>query len=332
MTTILVVGDPHFKINNVKETKLMVEAIVSLAEERKPTIIVILGDVLDRHESVHVTPLTNATNFMARLIDIAPLYILIGNHDRPNNSSYLTGEHPFTAVKHWKNTTVVENTFVTNIGDLPIMFVPYVPPGRFQEAIDTVEWNDPVIIFAHQEFKNAKMGAILSTKGDDWAIEKPLVVSGHIHDYDQLQDNIIYTGTPIQHAFGDRSDKTISWFELDAKGEVVKNERIDLGLPKKKMVYLTPEKIISYEVPPNTQVKLVIKGTTAELKTISKMEKIKTWIKEGIKVVFKDVTAKTDSLVSRPKQYRSYAEELYNNCGELKHIYEELFGRTLPSN
>ena len=80
--TVLVIGDPHFKISNVCDTDLMVESIIRIATERHPDIIVVLGDILDRHENIHVSPLTRSIKFLTSLMTIAPTYALIGNHDQ----------------------------------------------------------------------------------------------------------------------------------------------------------------------------------------------------------------------------------------------------------
>ena len=324
---VLVIGDPHFKVSNIRETNLMTERIVDLAKERKPDLIVCLGDILDRHETIHVTPLVKATAFLHRLRLIAPLVAIIGNHDRPNNSTYLTDEHPFSGLKHWKNTTIVDQGADIRIKGHRFIFVPYVPPGRFLEAIKSFVTEDNpedpdflsnvTCVFAHQEFLGAKMGAIRSEIGDPWPLNYPYVISGHIHDYDQLSSNILYTGTPIQHAFGDRDDKTVSWVEWPDRAEGVQGlqevnradleytqpciptlERVDLGLPKKVIVHLSCTDIVNYQPPPNTQLKIVVMGTSAEIKAAMKLTNIKTLIAAGVKIVYRDVpsTKKADQV------------------------------------
>ena len=113
------------------------------------------------------------------------------------------------------------------------MFVPYVPPGKFDDAIKTCDdigdIKDYKCIFAHQEFYGAKMGAIISKDGDKWPLHNPLVVSGHIHDYQRPQENIIYIGTPMQHAFGDNTKKTISILTINNISEECIENRITLG-------------------------------------------------------------------------------------------------------
>lgn len=383
MTTItcLVIGDPHFKVNNARETAVMHERICDVARERKPTFIVCLGDVLDRHETIHVSPLERAQSFLHDLSLIAPLYVLIGNHDRPNNSNFLTSEHPFNALKYWSNTKIIDTTYEEVIAGKKFLFVPYVPPGRLNEAIKTIvpntnqninqispqemnstkekEENTTVTtattdadlvaylsgittVFAHQEFKGAKMGAIISTVGDIWPPSWPYVISGHIHDYDELEKNIIYVGTPIQHAFGDRDDKTVSWFtwsepafstELN-EPYIPRTERIDLSMVKKIIVYLTTTELATYVPPTDRQIKIVVTGTSAEIKSAMKLANVKTLTSAGIKIVYKDIPTSAPLAngtinINKVGPSIKYGGRLFSACAgepDLVEMFTRLFG------
>lgn len=288
--TALVIGDPHFKVSNVRETDTMVEAIIRVANEKRPDIIVVLGDVLDRHEIIHVSPLTRSIKFLARLMNIATTYVLIGNHDLKNNRQFLSDEHPFSGLKSWgENMIVVDNTTMVNIKGKTFVFVPYVPPGRFEEALNRCPgWERATCIFGHQEFRGAQMGAIISVEGDVWSLTNPYVVTGHIHDYQEPQVNILYTGTPIQHAFGDRHDKTISYFTYYSERDR-EHERIDLGLPRKHIVRLSCAEVSTYIPQPNCELKIIIRGTSGEIRAIRIHPNINLWKNAGYKIVYKDI-------------------------------------------
>lgn len=351
MITCLAIGDPHFKVANIRETTEMVTKIVALAQTRKPTFIVVLGDVLDRHETIHVSPLERATDFLHQLREIAPLYVLIGNHDRPNNSNFLTSEHPFNALKDWPNTIVVDRVVRGTIGTHKFLWVPYVPPGRFMEALNTVPVEDITTalnelslnqsdrptplrgitaVFAHQEFRGAKMGAIISSEGDEWPLSYPQVFSGHIHDYDELQANLRYTGTPMQHAFGDRDDKTVSWITWPnpSTAECL-HERIDLELTKKIQVTLSCSDVATYVPPPNRQVKVIITGTGAEIKTAMKLANIKTLVAAGVKISPKtlpsDPTTIQREIQSQPLSYSQRLYQALSADSDLVALYHRLF-------
>lgn len=330
--TVLAIGDPHFKVSNVKETDAMVEAIIKTAIDKKPDIIIVLGDILDRHETIHVSPLTRATNFLEKLIKISPVFILIGNHDLKNNRQFLSDEHPFTALKNWgTNMTVVDTTTLINIKGHKFVFVPYVPPGRFEEALNKCEeWKSATCIFAHQEFKGVKMGAIISIEGDDWPLTYPYVVSGHIHDYQEPQVNILYTGTPIQHAFGDRHDKTVSY--LTYYSHIKRDhERIDLGLPRKHIIYLTCAEVSNYVPQHNCELKIIIQGTSSEIKAIMKHPNIDIWKRAGYRVVYKDIPLKKIQHTEQISYIKpSFSTVLYQTiCDDiqLESLYTKIFGK-----
>jgi hypothetical protein len=325
---ILVIGDPHFKADNGIDTGLMALKIVEAALRETPDFIVVLGDVLHTHDLLRLDPVCRAITFLQRLRDISPhLYILIGNHDRPNNACYLTSEHPFTALKDWPHTTVVDQVItrthtVRSTGKVAsFTFVPYVPVGRFEEALLTVGLStDPTKntapihlkqmsgVFAHQEFKGAKMGAIISEAGDPWPMGAPLCVSGHIHDYDELLYNLVYPGTPIQHGYADKPDKTISVFHfkisttsdpdvsttsnLDPQHTrltLTRHQRITLGVPSKIHIRLSPEQLATYTPPVSAHVKITVEGDPQVIRSVLLLEHVKNLTRtHGIKIMILD--------------------------------------------
>jgi DNA repair exonuclease SbcCD nuclease subunit len=313
---VLAIGDPHFKVGNIPESDDMVDKLIKVAKNIQPKFIVVLGDILHRHEKIHVSPLMRAEKMVRLLSQIAPTFVLVGNHDRPNNSTYMTDEHPFNAMKLWPNTYIADDNVIDAvIADYRFLFVPYVFPGKFDETLLKYTKTDPytgtTAIFCHQEFYKAKMGAILSQVGDKWPTTYPLVISGHVHDYDRLQPNLIYTGTPMQHAFGDKNDKTVSVFTF-SPDNTWSEDRIDLGLTKRIIVYLSPEQIHTYEPPLDKLVKIVIKGDSSALKAVSKLDRIKELKKLGVKISFKTVTAISESDSKKgPVLRMSYKDRLY---------------------
>jgi hypothetical protein len=97
---------------------------------------------------------------------------------------------------------------------------------------------------------------------------------------------MIYAGTPIQHSFGDRDDKSISLFTF-YPDKHFEHERIFLDVTKKKLVYLSCQEIITYEPPLNAMIKVVIRGTSSEIKAVMKLAKIKELQKKGVKISYK---------------------------------------------
>lgn len=330
---ILVIGDPHFKKSNMKDMIKMTEKVLLIAKNKKPDLIVNLGDTLDTHETIHTQPLTQAIEFMRKLKDIAPLILIIGNHDRINNSAFLTEEHPFVSMNEWSNVTVVDRPKIVNIKNHKLLCVPYVYPGRFFEAIDTLpDAFDPMpdMVFCHQEFKGAKMGLIRSEIGDIWDLKKPFCVSGHIHDYDFLQKNLLYVGTPIQNSFAESDNKAIALIRFDkTKSDTVTLERIKLGIGVKKVIRLnaqdamemlkTPSKLESQ----NQDTKIVISGTSSEINSIIRMNETEQL--KGAKIVYDTIIpADENRIVSN----EPFLVQLLNRCPEnLKNTFYSIFSK-----
>ena len=154
------------------------------------------------------------------------------------------------------------------------------------------------------------MGIIKSQNGDKWPLNNPLAISGHIHDYDRLQENIIYIGTPFQDNYSDNSNKCVSLFTFNNKD--FEEIRIDLGLVKKMIVHLMVDEIHDYQPPENKMIKIVIKGDDAALKSVSKLEKIKEWKKMGIKIAYKAIINNSEVETKKgPTLKLTYKDRLY---------------------
>jgi predicted phosphodiesterase len=284
MTKILCIGDPHFRVDNVLEIDEFIEKLLPLVDKTKPDYVVVLGDLLHTHERLHTIPLNKAYDFIDKLRQKTKTFVLVGNHDYIQNQQFLTENHWMNGLKEWDNVVIVDKV----IEHEKFVFCPYVPPGRFEEALSTIEnWEDAHCIFAHQEFFGCKMGAIVSVEGDKWNEEFPLVVSGHIHSKQQPQQNIYYTGSAMQHAFGESEQNIIAIFEFDHEG-TYKVDEIDLMLKRKKIIYLDMDSVEKF-VMPNSEddLKITLKGNYDEFKAFKKGEKYKQLTKEGVKVVFK---------------------------------------------
>ena len=288
MATVLFIGDPHIQTSNIPEVDIFIRKMVKLARDAPPDIIIIAGDLLHTHERLHTLALNKACELVHKMRAIALTYVLVGNHDYIQNQQFLTENHWMNGLKEWDNTIIVDKVRKDTINGEPFVFVPYVPPGRFMDALNTLgePWNDAACIFAHQEFFGCKMGAIVSEEGDKWPLDGPYIVSGHIHSKQTPQSNIYYTGSAMQHAFGESDQNIIARITFQNRGHVV--EEIDLELPRKKIVYMDVEDIDTYTVPvTKDKIKLTLKGDYDQFKAVKKTVAYKRLVEQGVKVVFK---------------------------------------------
>lgn len=300
-TKCIAIGDPHFQVSTIPQAQILINKIHCLVDNLQNDLdfIVILGDLLHTHEKIHVSPFKLATEFIVSLAEKLPVYLIIGNHDYCNNQQFLTENHAFNSFKKIPNVTICDKVIIDTIKGHKFGFCPYTPPEQFEKALNTVnDWKDCVCIFAHQEFYGCRFNPTMtSIDGDVWDNENPLVISGHIHDSQWLQDNIYYVGSSMQHAFGESADKTIAYIKFKKSGDF-KLKKIDLELQKKRIIYKDIKDLQDY-VPPNeenTAIKLVIKGNSQEFKVFRKSLNYKRLISSNIKISFMPISTPTPEL------------------------------------
>ena len=327
MNNILLIGDPHFKISNKLETDQLFEETKKYLDQNNVDLIdfiVVLGDILDTHEKVHVQPLCRSIHFIKMLASYKKTFILIGNHDRINNNVFMTDEHPFTSLKKSNENIVIVDKTLT-FGNF--MFVPYVPNGRFHESL-TEGWEDKIAIFAHQEFKGCKMGSIISEDGDVWGEDNPPVFSGHIHDYQVPQKNILYTGTPFQHSFGDSHNKGIFLLKISKKGPL-DLERIKLNIIRKKIMYMNISEFEDFEPPENYIIKIELEGDPILIKKILEKKKNREKIKKynlKIKIFHSKVLKLNKEIEKNDFNFIDKLNKRIEKCdNDIKNTFREIF-------
>lgn len=295
----LVVGDVHVKTCNIREIGQLAAFLAAQVREHAPDYVVLLGDVLDYHEKV-LTPCLNAAYALVeQLAALCPVYILVGNHDYISNAQYLTPNHWMNALKQWRNVTVVDTVRV----ERGATFCPYVPPGRFADALATVPGaGHAATIFCHQEFRGCDLGAVRSEAGDAYAaFAGRLVVSGHIHDNQWLGTTVYYVGAPMQHAFGDREKRVVALVEDGAVAE------IPVGIGVKRTVSVAASELgtLAVDARPGESVRITVAGTVDECKALKKTAQFKALAKRA-KIVFRMVEAK--SAAGATQRYRPFTD------------------------
>ena len=279
----LFIGDVHVKTDNSEEIDILLHEIQRISKEFSFDYIVVGGDVMHYHERLFTQCLNKSIDFLKKLTDIAYTYVLVGNHDYINNSEFLSQNHWMNSIKNWKNLKIVDEV----IEEKEFLLCPYVYPGRFIEALETKtkDWINKKIIFAHQEFKGCKMGAITSVDGDSWNDNYPYIVSGHIHDNQKVGENIYYPGSPLQHAFGDIETRVLCHISLDNSENRPEILDIDLNVPKKRIIKTTLSNIKDVTKKNDSeQIKIKLDTTNEEFKLFKETKEYKDMINMGIKI------------------------------------------------
>lgn len=293
---ILAIGDMHNKLSTIFQTRRAKEKILKLIYDLRPNGVVLLGDLHDTHERMNVYAWMEETDLIQQLdssvdrMDGSWFKYVMGNHDIPSNNLFLERIHPFRSLS---GKAIVDTPDVINTPVGQFAFVPYVPNGRFQEALDQARvFGEPNgakppyrAIFCHQEFKNADFGdSIISKSGDEWPVDRELVISGHIHKYQEMNGNIIYVGSPYQTTFAEEDEKTVSLFTFTKTD--YSQERIGLGMPQKKTYTLTIEELSTVEISKDDDNRLIIMDSSVAIGAFKKSNKFKE-LQKSAKVVFK---------------------------------------------
>ena len=319
---ILFIGDPHIKTDNHEEIDILSRELKKICDSTLIDQIIVGGDLMHYHERIFTQALNKSLEFVTTLATFAPVYILVGNHDMINNQQFLTSNHWLNVLSHYKNIKIVDKPIVCTNSSFTFLMCPYVYPGRFIEAIETVskDWKTYNLIFAHQEFKGCKMGAIVSKDGDEWGEEFPQVISGHIHDNQTPQKNIYYPGSPLQHAFGDTEKRVVC--TVDENGNI---SNIDLDVPKKTIIKKTVSDILCIK---NTELhshlKIKLTATSEEFKAFKQTQQYKECIEKGVKIQLDIKPVKREDLtVTEQANFRLILQNLIETDGDslLKKIY-----------
>lgn len=283
---IVFIGDPHFRVEATAENLQFASESLKVIKTLTPDLIVVAGDTLDRFENANSEPFTEATQWLGNLEDVAPVVLLIGNHDLRHPNDYLTRIHHFNPFKRWTNTVVVDYPVQLTIHGYKLAFIPYVPDGSLAKAIREPVLSEPIrglpslyprygldpiegfsLVFAHQTIKGAMTyNNKPSLDGDYWPPNYPMLISGHLHLHHQPHPNVLYPGTPKQQKFDEDPDKALTLIELTTGNRVITRHR--MAIPIKVMVELAWDQLDTYVIPPDQQLKISIRGTAAQLESV----------------------------------------------------------------
>lgn len=310
---ILVIGDTHFKEGNSNSTNIMYRSIESMLDDDSFDLIVLLGDIYHDHNIMRVGVNRRVCDFILMLCSHVRVFILVGNHDIRNNSCYLPEEHTLYHLKHINsNVRIIDRPVTENILGHNFTFCPYVPVGRFMEALSTTSWKDSKLIFCHQEIRGVVINKISSISGDQWNPKYPTLVCGHIHSRQEL-DNVHYVGTPYSQDFSDIGTKSISIYEI--QGDSINLTYRELGVPSHLRFECEAPKFIelinSIVQPPGSKIRINVRGTKSQLDKLNIRKHVKSMRKNDIDLIVNKIqTDKINPGVSNLERTGSFADYL----------------------
>jgi DNA repair exonuclease SbcCD nuclease subunit len=276
---ILYVGDPHVKVNNIKESQDLIDFIYKTAIMEKVDKIVFLGDLFHTHAVMRM----EVINFWLRSFTILcsstnpfEVIALVGNHDKCGNieNNYMHSLQSFQF--HGSRLIVIENPeIVDGIG-----FMPYMRDHN--KLIEAAKRMPKRCLVAHQTFTGAtyENGFYAEDGIDPDLLPQEQIISGHIHKSQQV-GKCFYPGTPKWDTISDANeDKGIWIIEHSSEGSIESKRFIstkDIVTPIYK--YVIKEGDAESELTPNARNHLELHGKTAWITQMKKKYKGKASIK-----------------------------------------------------
>ena len=265
MAIIAHLADTHIK--NLKyhyEYKIVFEQLYQTLRERKVDYIVHCGDIA--HTKTQISPefVEMCSDFFRSLAEIAPTYIILGNHDgNLKNSSRQDALTPIVAALDLPQLHLLKNSGETHLNDEVCLNV--------LSVFDRDSWSKPTddskinIALYHGSISNCKTDTnwTMSFGEDDISIfdNFDFAMLGDIHRRQFLdkEGRIWYPGSTVQQNHGETNDKGALIWDIKSKDDW-EIEPIVLQNPKPFVtVQLTPHGKIpkKADVPQNARLRLV---------------------------------------------------------------------------
>jgi len=249
------IADTH--IRNLKyhyEYKIVFDKLYQTLKDEKVDYIIHCGDIA--HTKTQISPefVEMCTNFFRSLADIAPTYIILGNHDgNLKNSSRQDALTPIVEALNHRNLHLLKNS-----GEVQL-------DGKFVLNILSVFDEDNWVTPSDLSKVNIALyhGSISGVKTDTgWIMQHgdhPVEIFegldygflGDIHKTNQCLDEkgyIRYPGSTIQQNFGETNDKGFLIWEIDSKQDFTcRHIQIDNPRP-----FITIDLTSKGKLPPNT--------------------------------------------------------------------------------
>lgn len=219
MSKIFLIGDTHIGIgypNSVDKWFKVHQQYFSdfliplLKKEVKPDdIIVHLGDLFDNRNIIPINLLNYGMDVVEEISKIAPLHIIVGNHDLWSKStSEINSVRPF---RYIPNVKIYNSTEVLEYNGLKILMMPFIE--KRLEQIKSIEENKNCdYLFCHSDLNGCKMHltSVANKNADKIDINDfnsfSKVRSGHIHLV-QSNKQFTFVGSIFQMDRNDTGDQ-----------------------------------------------------------------------------------------------------------------------------
>jgi DNA repair exonuclease SbcCD ATPase subunit/DNA repair exonuclease SbcCD nuclease subunit len=231
------IADTHIKnLKYHKEYRAVFQQLYQTLREQKVDYIIHCGDIA--HTKTQISPefVELCSDFLKNLAEIAPTYVILGNHDGNLRNSYRQDAiTPIVDALGHKNLHLLKNAGETHLNDRFCLNV--------LSVFDEDNWVKPSnlkkinIGLYHGAIKYSRtdIGFVMEHGEHDISIfnDCDYAMLGDIHKTQVLnkEATVAYAGSTIQQNFGETQDKGIFVWEIKSKTEFTR-EKFDFVNPK----------------------------------------------------------------------------------------------------
>lgn len=245
------IGKRVNEFSMIEEQRHILYQILDIASAELPHAVLIAGDIYDKtHPPIEAVELLD--QFLTRMTDIAPVFMISGNHDSPERlgfGSHLLAKNGLYIAGTYKKD-LYRITLQDNYGSVFIYMLPFVKPALlkpfFNQSIPTydeavrialsqadIDCSARNILLAHQfvtahsEEPIRSDSEMISVGGLDHidvsAFDRfDYVALGHLHRAQKIgSPHIRYAGSPLKYSFSEANhQKSVILGELGSKNKL----------------------------------------------------------------------------------------------------------------
>lgn len=331
---LLAVGDLHIKSNNFM-LAILFPKLERILKRGNFDCCVLLGDIFHNHEKSKEEDMNTAHNLFEMILKYCKLYIIVGNHDFRDKTQFMTNRHTLLPFSKWEGITVIDKATIVKEKGIVMTMVPFVPKGRFMEALNTCKnWKSSDLIFCHQEFKGCNYNGQVSENGDVWNEKYPQIISGHIHEKQNMKCGVFYPGTPYDTSFGYNGKRIVSTVNFKKNGTFVISS-IETKCPRMRTVQMDLEDAKKYMPDNEDFIKLIVSCSDEEFDAFTKTDHARN-LKKICNVRIEKLTTQKNTQIQKllkskgvanSQPYRKTFQMLVSNLKrkDVFKLYENIF-------
>lgn len=226
---------------HIERQKQMGEEIISVAKTHQVDVVVIAGDITHRPD---ISPEEEFAliEFLHCLDATVPWVLGDGNHDYLGEGRSRIAFLDLVGFQGCIVTGTPQAQIIAGCNFIVIPYGGYTTEQLEQIVLSFCHSTLPNVVVAHEHFEGAVLDSGFIGKSRSYPKVPNLEqvaywALGDIHLYQELRKNAIYSGSPIQHTFGEALPKGVVLVELD---ETLSTTFLPFDLPGKLITLDSP--------------------------------------------------------------------------------------------